>query len=72
LLFAALLLGFSRIYLAKHFLLDVLVGSVAGTFSGITAVYLCYYFKGSGYYFKKLFNQNTNIPSSSGRNIQPV
>lgn len=36
----ALLVGISRIYLAQHFLLDVLMGSVIGVLSGALAHYL--------------------------------
>lgn len=36
---AALLVGYSRIYLAQHFLSDVLVGLVIGSASGVLAVY---------------------------------
>ncbi|MEI9933571.1 MAG: phosphatase PAP2 family protein [Ferruginibacter sp.] len=39
LLFAALLVAFSRIYLGQHFLLDVLVGAFIGVVCGIGCVY---------------------------------
>ena len=39
-LIAAILVGYSRIYLAQHFLLDVLIGALIGSGSGILAVYL--------------------------------
>jgi len=39
-LIAAVLVGYSRIYLAQHFLLDVMIGAVIGSTSGILAVYL--------------------------------
>ncbi|MDN3656719.1 phosphatase PAP2 family protein [Ferruginibacter paludis] len=38
-LLAAATVGYSRIYLAQHFLLDVMIGAVIGTASGILAVY---------------------------------
>ena len=38
-LLAALLVGYSRIYLAQHFLLDVVIGAVIGTASGVVSVY---------------------------------
>lgn len=38
-LLGALLVGYSRIYLAQHFLLDVIAGAVIGSISGILAVY---------------------------------
>ena len=37
---AAALVGYSRIYLAQHFLIDVIIGSITGCLSGIAAVYL--------------------------------
>jgi membrane-associated phospholipid phosphatase len=37
-LFVAATVGYSRIYLAQHFLLDVLIAAVIGTLSGIAAV----------------------------------
>jgi membrane-associated phospholipid phosphatase len=39
-LLAAILVGFSRIYLGQHFLLDVLVGALIGVTCGIGCVYL--------------------------------
>jgi len=39
-LMAAILGGFSRIYLAQHFLPDVLAGALLGSGSGILAFYL--------------------------------
>lgn len=39
-LMAAILVGYSRIYLSQHFLIDVYFGSVIGTISGIIIVYL--------------------------------
>ncbi len=39
-LMAAALVGYSRIYLAQHFLLDVIIGALLGSLSGILAFYL--------------------------------
>lgn len=39
-LLAAMLVGYSRIYLAQHFLLDVIAGALLGSFSGILAFFL--------------------------------
>lgn len=39
-LVAALLVGYSRIYLSQHFLIDVYIGSILGTISGILIVFL--------------------------------
>jgi membrane-associated phospholipid phosphatase len=39
-LISAVLVGYSRIYLAQHFLLDVMIGAIIGCTSGIAAFYL--------------------------------
>jgi membrane-associated phospholipid phosphatase len=39
-LLAAALVGYSRIYLAQHFLLDVTAGALLGTVSGVLSFYL--------------------------------
>jgi membrane-associated phospholipid phosphatase len=39
-LIAAALVGYSRIYLAQHFLLDVIVGASIGCVSGVLSVYI--------------------------------
>jgi membrane-associated phospholipid phosphatase len=39
-LVGAMLVGYSRIYLSQHFLIDVYLGSLLGTISGILIVYL--------------------------------
>ncbi len=44
----AALSGYSRVYLGHHFLIDVVVGAVLGTLTGIHAVYL-FQKKGSNY-----------------------
>ncbi len=40
LLLIASIVGYSRIYLAQHFLLDVIIGAIIGTGAGAFAVYL--------------------------------
>ena len=55
LLTAALLVGYSRIYLGQHFLLDVIVGAVIGTASGIIGFYIAINMKPV-----KIFNQRKN------------
>lgn len=39
-LLASALVGYSRIYLAQHFLLDVIAGALLGTVSGVLSFYL--------------------------------
>ena len=39
-LFAALLVGYSRIYLAQHFLIDVIIGALLGCVSGLLSFLL--------------------------------
>lgn len=39
-LIVAVMVGYSRIYLAQHFILDVIIGALIGTASGIFAVYI--------------------------------
>ena len=51
---AAALVGYSRIYLAGHFLMDVITGATIGTVSGLTAVYLAAYKPGLKRSFTKL------------------
>jgi membrane-associated phospholipid phosphatase len=58
-LLAAFLVGYSRIYLAQHFLLDVLAGSLLGTVSGIVSVYLAYSTKGLKFSFNKKHNRKS-------------
>ena len=57
LLLAAVLVGYSRIYLAQHFLLDTLVGAAIGAVSGIWAVYITRHIKD----FKRIRNKIKNI-----------
>lgn len=44
-LFAALLVGYSRIYLAYHFPIDILIGSLIGVVSGTTTIWVFQYYK---------------------------
>lgn len=41
-LFAAVIVGYSRIYLAQHFLLDVIVGALAGTVCALVSYHQVY------------------------------
>jgi len=44
-LLAALLVGYSRIYLAYHFPIDILIGSLIGLVSGTTTIWAFQYYK---------------------------
>ena len=66
-LFAATLAGYSRMYLAQHFLTDVMMGVFLGLIAGIYSVYLVYHTN-----ITKRSKQNknnnhtdTNFPSTS-------
>jgi membrane-associated phospholipid phosphatase len=52
-LIAAVLVGYSRIYLAQHFLLDVMVGGLIGCTLGIAAFYFAKNIKAVKISFKK-------------------
>lgn len=52
---AALLAGYSRIYLAQHFLLDVIIGAAIGSASAIPAVHLAFNRDGIRVFFRKIF-----------------
>jgi membrane-associated phospholipid phosphatase len=53
-LIATVLVGYSRIYLAQHFLLDVMIGAVIGSAAGIAAFYLATNSKGIKISIKKM------------------
>jgi membrane-associated phospholipid phosphatase len=63
-LIAAVLVGYSRIYLAQHFLLDVLIGAVIGSISGVLSVVLVKNTKGIKRSIKKM-HRLSPAPSSS-------
>ena len=70
-LIAAILVGYSRIYLAQHFLLDVLIGALIGSCSGLLAVSLAMNVKLIKRSIKKMHRLPTPAaPSPSA--IQPV
>jgi len=70
-LIAAVLVGYSRIYLAQHFLLDVIIGAVIGSSSGILAVYLAQNIRGIKRSLKKMHRLSpANAASPSA--VQPV
>lgn len=49
----AMLVGYSRIYLAQHFLFDVMVGAAIGTLSGLMGYYVVICQKSFGLFKKK-------------------
>jgi membrane-associated phospholipid phosphatase len=65
--FAAVLVGYSRIYLAQHFLIDVVIGAFIGTVSGVFSYHLALHAKGIKSYFKKRYRSNSvkHAPPSS-------
>jgi membrane-associated phospholipid phosphatase len=67
-LIAAVLVGYSRIYLAQHFLLDVMIGAVIGTVSGISAFYLATNSKGIKISIKKMHR----LPSAAPEQPSPT
>lgn len=71
LLAAAVLLAYSRIYLAQHFIQDVLIGAVLGTSAGVMAVHITYNWKSIAYKFRSMhkINHKDQLPSGT---IQPV
>lgn len=60
-LLAAFLVGYSRIYLAQHFLLDVMAGAMLGSVSGILAFYLAQ----NRISIKKTIKKMHQVPSGS-------
>ena len=67
----ALLLGFSRMYLAAHTLFDVLAGIVIGITSVITIrVYI--YSKKKFFVKQRWYRATTNDPSFNSGNIMPI
>ncbi len=73
LLFAsAILLGYSRIYLAQNYLHEIFIGALTGIFSAIIAVYLAYYCKGYEYYAGKLLSMHKNNAAKDSGEVQVV
>lgn len=72
-LIAAVLVGYSRIYLAQHFLSDVMFGAIIGSASGVLSVYLAKNIKGIKRSIKKMHHLSSSRTSSSPSSaIQPV
>jgi membrane-associated phospholipid phosphatase len=63
-LMAAVLVGYSRIYLAQHFLLDVIVGALLGTVSGVLSFNLAQNSVSVKRIIKKLFRVPSGSPST--------
>jgi membrane-associated phospholipid phosphatase len=70
-LMAAVLVGYSRIYLAEHFLLDVIVGAFLGSISGMLAFYLADQRVNVKVLFKKI-QRASSEPDPSTAVIQTV
>ncbi|GAB2837275.1 phosphatase PAP2 family protein [Ferruginibacter profundus] len=70
-LIASILVGYSRIYLAQHFLLDVMIGAVIGSTSAILAVYLAKNIRGIKRSIKKM-HRLSPAGASSPTAVQPV
>ncbi len=68
---AAVLVGYSRIYLAQHFLIDLLVGAIIGTLSGLLAVSLELNMKPIRLSFNKMHRIENNTASDTG-NVMPA
>lgn len=70
---AAALVGYSRIYLAQHFLLDVIIGAIIGCTSGVMAVYLAMNFKAIRSSISKIqLFKNNRRQLRSPSSVQPV
>lgn len=72
LLIAAALVGYSRIYLAQHFLLDVIIGAAIGTGCGVLAVYLNANAKAIKLFFGRLKRVKTADSFHSPSTVQPA
>jgi membrane-associated phospholipid phosphatase len=57
---AAVLVGYSRIYLAQHFLLDVLIGAVIGSVAGFLGVYITKTSRSIRFSFRKMHRIENN------------
>lgn len=71
LLSAAVLLAYSRMYLAQHSLPDILIATILGTSAGLLAVHVVYNRSYSFIAFRKIFKARYKDPLPS-TTIQPV
>jgi membrane-associated phospholipid phosphatase len=69
---AAVLVGYSRIYLAQHFLMDVLIGAVIGIASGLLAVSVSMNMKRIRISFRKIHQIENNARPSETGNVMPA
>lgn len=69
---SAILVGYSRIYLAQHFLIDVLIGALIGSLSGVIAVYAVRNFKRIKAGFKKMHQLDREISGHGSGTVQPI
>lgn len=69
---AAVLVGYSRIYLAQHFLIDILMGALIGSLTGVLSVYIAQNVKSLKISFKKLHRFQDNISQTSPDTIHTV
>ena len=70
LLMAATLVGYSRIYLAQHFLIDVIIGAALGSSCGVLAVYLNANAKNISIFIGKMKNAKMKDSYSSPSAVQ--
>jgi membrane-associated phospholipid phosphatase len=71
-LLAAALVGYSRIYLAQHFLIDVIIGAIIGSVSGMIAFYLATNLKRIRISFRKMYRFDTELSGPVTGSMQPV
>jgi membrane-associated phospholipid phosphatase len=72
LLFFALLVGYSRIYLGQHFLIDVITGATIGTVCGILSLLTVYKLRESGYFVRKIKLKKRADPVSTTSAVQTI
>jgi membrane-associated phospholipid phosphatase len=66
LLLGAVLLGYSRMYLAQHFLTDIITGALLGTISGVLSFYLVQNSISIKRPFKNIYQASSRPESSPG------
>ncbi len=69
---AAVLVGYSRIYLAQHFLMDVLIGAIIGIASGLLAVSVSMNIKSIRISFRKMQRVENSTSANGTRNVMPA